>query len=168
MSNDTRKIRIMHVAQAAGGVDRYLRCLVKYLDSNQFENILICSQDFKPEDYKDIADEFETVEMQRSIGGNDLKAAKKIRKLIKKYNPDIVYAHSSKAGAIVRIANIGIKNKCIYNPHGWAFNMQGSKIKQATYTLIEKVMSPFANKIVCISDAEKNLLLINIYVQKKA
>lgn len=159
MSNDTRKIRIMHVAQAAGGVDRYLRCLVKYLDSNQFENILICSQDFKPEDYKDIADEFETVEMQRSIGGNDLKAAKKIRKLIKKYNPDIVYAHSSKAGAIVRIANIGIKNKCIYNPHGWAFNMQGSKIKQATYTLIEKVMSPFANKIVCISDAEKKSAL---------
>lgn len=27
------KIRILHVAQAAGGVDRYIRMLLKYLDS---------------------------------------------------------------------------------------------------------------------------------------
>ena len=26
------KIRILHVAQAAGGVDRYIRMLLKYLD----------------------------------------------------------------------------------------------------------------------------------------
>lgn len=28
------KIKIMHVAQAAGGVDRYLRTLLKYLDKS--------------------------------------------------------------------------------------------------------------------------------------
>ena len=38
--------------------------------------------------------------------------SKKVRKLIKKYVPDIVYAHSSKAGALARIADIGIKNYC--------------------------------------------------------
>ena len=27
-----KKIRILHVAQAAGGVDRYIRMLLKYLD----------------------------------------------------------------------------------------------------------------------------------------
>ena len=27
------KIRILHVAQAAGGVDRYIRMLLKYLDA---------------------------------------------------------------------------------------------------------------------------------------
>ena len=40
------KIRILHVAQAAGGVDRYIRMLLKYLDKDKFENILVCSQDF--------------------------------------------------------------------------------------------------------------------------
>lgn len=44
------KIRILHVAQAAGGVDRYIRMLLKYLDKEKFENILICSQDFHEED----------------------------------------------------------------------------------------------------------------------
>ena len=42
-----KKIKILHVAQAAGGVDRYIRMLLKYLDKEKFENILVCSQDFR-------------------------------------------------------------------------------------------------------------------------
>ena len=85
------KIRILHVAQAAGGVDRYIRMLLKYLDKEKFENILVCSQDFHEEDYKGLLDSFEQIEMTRAIGRTDLKAIKKVRALIKKYNPDIVY-----------------------------------------------------------------------------
>ena len=85
------KIRILHVAQAAGGVDRYIRMLLKYLDKEKFENILVCSQDFHEEDYRGLADSFEQVEMTRAIGGNDLKAIREVRALIKKYNPNIVY-----------------------------------------------------------------------------
>lgn len=149
------KIRILHVAQAAGGVDRYIRMLLKYLDKEKFENILVCSQDFNEEDYKGLVDYFEQVEMTRAIGSNDLKAIKSVRTLIKKYNPDIVYAHSSKAGAIARVADIGFKNHCVYNPHGWAFNMRCSAKKRAVYTAIEKIAAPFCDKIICISDAEK-------------
>lgn len=153
------KIKILHVAQAAGGVDRYIRMLLKYLDKEKFENILVCSQDFHEEDYRDLVDSFEQVEMSRAIGGNDLKAIKAVRALIKKYNPDIVYAHSSKAGAIARVADIGLKNRCVYNPHGWAFNMRCSAKKKAIYTAIEKIAAPFCDKIICISDAEKQSAL---------
>ena len=153
------KIRILHVAQAAGGVDRYIRMLLKYLDKEKFENILVCSQDFHKEDYRDLVDSFEQVEMTRAIGSSDLKAIKEVRALIKKYNPDIVYAHSSKVGAITRVADIGLKNHCIYNPHGWAFNMRCSAKKKAMYTAIEKIAAPFCDKIICISDAEKQSAL---------
>lgn len=153
------KIRILHVAQAAGGVDRYIRMLLKYLDKDKFENVLVCSQDFHEEDYKGLVISFEQIEMTRAIGGNDLKAIKEVRALIKKYNPDIVYAHSSKAGAIARVADIGLKNRCVYNPHGWAFNMRCSAKKKAMYTAIEKVAAPFCDKIICISDAEKQSAL---------
>lgn len=148
-------IRILHVAQAAGGVDRYIRMLLKYLDKDKFENILVCSQDFKKEDYKGLVDTFGQIEMNRAIGVEDLKVIGKVRKLIKRYNPDIVYAHSSKAGAIARVADIGIRNKCIYNPHGWAFNMRCSDKKKKMYTAIEKLAAPFCDKIICISKAEK-------------
>ena len=153
------KIKILHVAQAAGGVDRYIRMLLKYLDKDKFENILVCSQDFRKEDYEGLADAFEQVEMERAIGKNDLKAIGKVRKLIKKYNPDIVYAHSSKAGAIARVADIGLKNYCVYNPHGWAFNMRCSNKKKTMYAAIEKIAAPFCDKIICISDAEKQSAL---------
>ena len=153
------KIRILHIAQAAGGVDRYIRMLLKYLDKEKFENILVCSQDFREEDYKNLVDFFEQVKMDRAIGSNDLKAIGEVRRLIKRYNPDIVYAHSSKAGAIARVADIGLKNHCLYNPHGWAFNMRCSAKKKAMYTAIEKIAAPFCDKIICISDAEKQSAL---------
>lgn len=154
-----KKIRILHVAQAAGGVDRYIRMLLKYLDKEKFENILVCSQDFREEDYKGLVDSFEPIEMTRAIGGNDLKAIKEVRKLIKRYNPDIVYAHSSKAGAIARIADTRFKNSCVYNPHGWAFNMRCAAKKKAMYIAIEKIAALFCEKIICISDAEKQSAL---------
>ena len=65
MENEyNKKIKILHVAQAAGGVDRYLRTLLKYLDKDKFENIVVLSQDFKKEDYKDIADTFISIKME--------------------------------------------------------------------------------------------------------
>lgn len=156
-----KKIRVLHIAQAAGGVDRYLRMLLKYMDREQFENIVVFSQNFNKNDYESIVDGYETVQMYRSIGIYDVKSVFQIRKLIKEYQPDIVYAHSSKAGAVGRLADIGLKNKCIYNPHGWAFNMRCSKIKKLLYTFIEKIAAHFCDKIVCISDAEKQSALEN-------
>lgn len=153
------KIKILHVAQAAGGVDRYIRMLLKYLDKNKFENILVCSHDFQRKNYEGLTDAFEQVEMERAIGKSDIKAMSEVRTLIKKYNPDIVYAHSSKAGAIARVADIGLKNYCVYNPHGWAFNMRCSNMKKAMYAAIEKIAALFCDKIICISDAEKQSAL---------
>ena len=154
-----RKIRILHVVQAAGGVDRYIRMLLKYLDKEEFENIMVCSQDFHKGDYERLADGFEQIKMNRAIGMSDLKSIREVRRRIKKYNPDIVYAHSSKAGAIARVADIGLKNRCVYNPHGWAFNMRCSEKKKMMYTVIEKIAAPFCDKIICISDAEKQSAL---------
>lgn len=156
-----KKIRVLHIAQAAGGVDRYLRMLLKYMDREQFENIVVFSQNFNKNDYESIVDGYETVQMYRSIGIHDVKSVFQIRKLINEYQPDIVYAHSSKAGAVGRLADIGLKNKCIYNPHGWAFNMRCSKRKKFLYTFIEKIAAHFCDKIVCISDAEKQSALEN-------
>lgn len=150
------KTRIMHVAQAAGGVDRYLKMLLKYLDSDTYENVMVCSYDYVRSDYNKLTSNFHHVDMGRAISPKaDLKAILEVRKLIKEENPDIVYAHSSKAGAIARIANIGIKNHCVYNPHGWAFNMKCKRVKQMVYAAIERVLAHFCDTIICISDAEK-------------
>ena len=88
--------------------------------------------------------------------------------MIRKYNPDIIYAHSSKAGALARITNIFQRKFLIYNPHGWAFNMGVSSVKKIMYIYIEKILSLFCNRIIAISEWEKKSALeYNICDEKK-
>ena len=155
-----KRIRVLHVAEAAGGVERYLQTLFKYSDKEQVENILVCSQNYDYKKMKSLADRVIVLKMAHQINpSSDIKVEKALRRIIKQLKPDIVYAHSSKAGALARIADLGLKNKVIYNPHGWAFNMQQSAKKKEMYKWVEKISAHFCDKIVCISDAERESAL---------
>ena len=154
-----KKIRVLHVAEAAGGVERYLETLFKY-SKDQVENILVCSQNYDYKKFKTLADRVIVLRMAHDIeSSSDIKVERTLRRIIKQLKPDIVYAHSSKAGAFARIANLGLNNKVIYNPHGWAFNMQQSAKKKEMYKWVEKISAHFCDKIVCISDAERESAL---------
>lgn len=162
----TKKIKVLHVAEAAGGVEKYLEDLFKYSDSDKFENILICSQNYECQKFKPLVKKIITIKMAHQVDVIlDLKAESTIRKVIQQENPDIVYAHSSKAGALARIANIGINNKVIYNPHGWAFNEDKigvkKQVKHILFKNIEKIETRFTDKIICISSFEKKTALNN-------
>lgn len=155
-----KRIRVLHVAEAAGGVERYLQTLFKYSDKEQVENILVCSQNYDYEKFKRLADRVIVLKMAHDIQpSSDIKVERTLRRIIKQLKPDIVYAHSSKAGAFARIADLGLNNKVIYNPHGWAFNMQQSAKKKEMCKWVEKISAHFCDKIVCISDAEKESAL---------
>lgn len=154
-----KKIRVLHVAEAAGGVERYLETLFKY-SKDQVENILVCSQNYDYKKFKTLADRVIVLRMAHDIEpSSDIKVERTLRRIIRQLKPDIVYAHSSKAGAFARIADLGLNNKVIYNPHGWAFNMQQSAKKKEMYKWVEKISAHFCDKIVCISDAEKESAL---------
>ena len=154
-----RKIRVLHIAEAAGGVERYLETLFKY-SKDQVENILVCSQNYDYKKFKTLADRVIVLRMAHDIEpSSDIKVERTLRRTIKQLKPDIVYAHSSKAGAFARIADLGLNNKVIYNPHGWAFNMQQSAKKKEMYKWVEKISAHFCDKIVCISDAERESAL---------
>ncbi|MGL6345328.1 glycosyltransferase [Agathobacter rectalis] len=147
-------MRVVHVAECVGGVERYLRSLLKY---SSCENIMILSQLYNKSEFEKIADKVEIINMNHNIGVSAIKEAIQVRKKIKNYNPDVVYAHSSIAGAITRMACIGLNIKVIYNPHGWSFNMESNK--KNIFIVLEKIMSRFCDKIICISDAEKESAL---------
>jgi len=153
------KIKVLHVAEAPGGVERYLvTLLTKLKQYKQFEHILVCSDSYNTEKFEGIVSHLERVsDMHNAISAReDLASIRAVRKLIKKYKPDIVYCHSSKAGAIGRIADIGINNKMLYNAHGWSFNMRGTSTKKLKlYEKVEKFLALMTDTIVCISDYER-------------
>ncbi|NFH70314.1 glycosyltransferase family 4 protein [Clostridium botulinum] len=152
------KKKIMHIAQANGGVARYLQMLFKYMDRSKYEQILIYPNEYASEkqDFKNLVDKIELIDMHREINlKNDTISIIQLYKVIKKYDPDLIYVHSSKAGALGRIANSIIKKPIIYNPHGWAFNMNVSNKKKFIYKTVEKVLAKKCDKIIAISDQEK-------------
>lgn len=155
--------RIMHIAEASGGVERYLvTLLTKFRKYSEFEHILVCSDTFDTKKFKGLVLDAVCVStMHNAISAKeDFKSICRVRKLIKHYKPDIVYCHSSKAGAIGRIADIGIRNLLIYNAHGWSFNIKGISSKKVKfYQMIEKILSLFTDKIVCISEYEQKSAL---------
>lgn len=161
------KKRIMHVVQSPGGVERYLVMLLRNMNKSKYEQILVGSYDYHKEDFNGLVDVFEQVDISRNISiKKDARAVISLRKLLSKYKPDILYLHSSKAGAIGRIANFGLKNKLLYNPHGWAFNMECSQNKKILYRWVEKLLAPMTDKIIAISDFEKQSAVENKICQQ--
>ena len=131
---------------------------LKNFKNENYENILIVSQDYeeKLEKFKDIVKDIYVIQMTREIKINqDLKSIFEVRKLLKKIKPDILYLHSSKAGAYGRIAMLfNHRTKILYNAHGWYFNADMNSKKKKIIALIEKILAVRTDKIINISQSE--------------
>lgn len=150
-------MKIAHIAECAGGVERYLQMLIPLLKEKGVEQCIICSQNYTKSSFEGIVDEFYQIEMYQSFSPVVVgKTIWRIRQIIKKEKPDIIYCHSSFGGTLGRLASIGLGAKVVYNPHGWSFNDQHvSVIKRKIYAFIEKCLSPLTDIYVAISQFEK-------------
>lgn len=152
------KKKVVHIAQSAGGVAEYLYMFLKNWKNEAYENILIVSQDYKEQldRFKPYVTNIYTVPMVREVEAkNDIKSILEIKKIFRQIKPDIVYLHSSKAGAIGRIAlAFNFRTKILYNAHGWYFNAQISDKKKRIFALIEKMLALKTDKIINISKSE--------------
>lgn len=148
--------KILHIAQSAGyGVTAYVEALIKALRNDSLCQELLGSEYYNQTKFRSIVDKLICIRMDRNITKNDFKTIIECRKIIRKEVPDIVYCHSAKAGIYGRIACFGTKTKVIYNPHGWAFNMRCSRLKKLFYGCVESFFSYFTDRIIAISDYEK-------------
>ena len=118
-------IRILHIAECAGGVERYLQMLLPRLESRGLKQFFICSKNYNPKSYERMVDGVDQMDLKKTFSPFQIiKKVSAIRKVIKQVKPDILYCHSSFAGGLGRMAAIGLHCKVVYNPHGWAFNIQ--------------------------------------------
>lgn len=121
----SHKISIMHIAECAGGVERYLMMLLPLLRNEGFDQSLVCSQNYDKEKFSNIVSSLKQTEMSQTFSPIEVfKKVRVLRKYIKAMHPNIIYCHSSFAGGLGRLASIGMHCKVVYNPHGWAFNIQ--------------------------------------------
>ena len=150
-----------------GGTQEYIKMLLKYLDRDKYEITVICHGETY-EELKKLGYNVHYVEMVRSISIlKDLMSLKNVLSYLKNNKIDIVYSHSSKGGVIGRIAAGLLNIPNLYNPHGWSFNMKISNRKKYFYTLVEKIVSKFADRIIMISEAEYNDAFLRGIISKK-
>lgn len=96
------------------------------------------------------------LDMQRSIGLNDFSTAIRLRALLRKFGPfDVVHGHSSKGGALVRLAGWGLNSRTIYTPHAFiTLNPKISSLKRRAYIAIERILAGLGDRIICVSEEE--------------
>ena len=149
-------MKITHIVECAGGVERYLEMLVPRLKDKGINQALVCSHSVNTDKLKGSVDKCYVTDMRQTFNPIAvIKVIKQVRKAISKSKPDTVYCHSSFAGVFGRLAAIGTHCKVVYNPHGWAFNMKNtSSIKLEVFKIMEQALAHATNKVVCISQAE--------------
>lgn len=166
------KKKIIYVAQSAGGVAEYLYMFFQNMTNSHYNHILIVSEDYKEQiqRFKSLVNKVYIVPMKRDISlKSDVMAIQKLKEIFKQENPDIVYLHSSKAGAIGRIALLfNFKVKILYNAHGWYFNADMNEKKKKIFAFIEKILAIKTDKIINISrDEYQSAVQYNIANTKK-
>lgn len=149
-----------------GGPTYNAAYLTKYLEEKGFETKLVggVSQESEANSMfilNQLGIEAEIIpEMHRSLNLiNDRKAYIKINEIIKKYKPDIVHTHASKAGTLGRLAAIQQKVPVILHTfHGHVFHSYFSGAKTSIFRKIEQYLASKSTKIIAISNKQKQEL----------
>jgi glycosyltransferase involved in cell wall biosynthesis len=96
----------------------------------------------------------------RSVG-TVLTLIRAIRREIAAFAPDVVHAHSSLAGGLVRLLyGWGYPSfRIVYCPHGWAFDRRALPFKNRLLEQIERNLEHAADRIVVISAHERDAAL---------
>ncbi len=158
-------IKVFEVVECGGpgGTGEQVAAVCNGLDPQRFEVSLVYAvRAGSPEEYRakcrGAKHAYHVPEMTREIApGMDAAALRKLHALFAQHTPDVVHAHSSKAGVLARAAakSAGIKT-VFYSPHGYGFLMQDrSKASRALYRMVEKAAARFGETIaVSPSEAE--------------
>ncbi|HEX4865226.1 MAG TPA: glycosyltransferase, partial [Acidimicrobiales bacterium] len=91
--------------------------------------------------------EVDHVQMRRnSVDPRNLWSIVQLRRLIRRVDPSLVHAHSSIAGALVRLANLPPAVPVIYTPNGLTTERVGRAV--------ERALAGLASRLVAVSESE--------------
>ncbi len=84
----------------------------------------------------------------------DWRAVARLRALLRQLRPDLVHAHSSKAGMLTRLAARHTGVPVVYTPHYLACEMVVSAPLRALYRALERRTAPWCARLIAVSQAE--------------
>lgn len=150
---DVAEMRILHVAQpVVGGVAVVTQQLVSAGVERGYDVTFAGPHTPSLRTMLGPAISYEHVDMRRQPGPRDLGGVLRIRHLMT--SADVVVAHSSKAGALCRLAGLTMRARpaLVFMPHGWSW-LAGGRVA-GLYTWLERALGPACDAIVAVSEQE--------------
>ena len=91
---------------------------------------------------------------------NDIRALGPVWRALRKFQPDLVSAHSTKAGYAARLlcTLLGVK-PVLFTAHGWAFTEGRSEGARRWLARAERLAARVTSKIICVSEHDRELAL---------
>ncbi len=94
---------------------------------------------------------------ERRTAGAQLRAGASLRRLVKRWSPDVVHLHSSFAGAVGTFA-LGRRQPTVYTPHAYAFTRAGDgAARRLAYRAVEAAVARRCHLVGAVSHAEAEL-----------
>jgi len=158
-------MRILYVVTSAGfgGASMNVLLLMKYMVSKGHTVGLVSANE------KRLISEAENLGVKVFVNPyfvrrlhplNDLRAFIPVYRAIKEFKPDLIHAHSTKAGIIVRFwAGLLNFKPVIFTAHGWAFTEGRKYWKRWILAQMEKLAGFATTKIICVSEHDRELAL---------
>ena len=164
-------MKVLHIITRmnTGGPAVFLDHLTKFMADLGTKSIIAYGYcESNETDYTDThklnADLIKVKSLHRSLSPiSDIRSFFQLRKIIKTQKPDLVNTHTSKAGALGRLAarSAGKKIPVVHTFHGHLIYGYFPKYKIFVLTLIEKNLARFTDAFACITketqDSLKNL-----------
>ena len=153
---------VLQVAEATiGGVRRHLRDLLLGLADAGWQVSVACARRRDPGFAHDVdvfrargLNVFDVPMVRRPAPWGDLAAVRRLGAVIRACRPDVIHAHSTKAGLIARLAARRGNLPVCYTPHGFAFGMQVPVPLAWVYREVERLAIPLTSRLIAVSRAE--------------
>lgn len=164
-----RRIKIAHVAHSVGGVDVYIRLILKNIDPEKFETIVMHGANDTQNAFYDAQDQkiqnFTTSIIRNISPIKDLSAIIDTYRVLKREKPDVIHSHSAKGGIIGKVVGGLLGIRVFYTPHAFSFLSSSNKIKRQVFLIIEKFFVTKNCLLVATSNSEKEQALKTVGYQ---
>ncbi|MFE7645627.1 glycosyltransferase [Streptomyces phaeoluteigriseus] len=146
--------RVLHLTQPVdGGVARVVTDLARAQLAAGLHVTVACPDSALAEDLRSLGADVRRWEASRAPGPSLPGEVRRLGRVLDAVRPDLVHAHSAKAGLAGRLAVRG-RIPTVFQPHAWSFEAVGG----ATAALAlrwERFGARWADRLVCVSEAER-------------
>ncbi|MFF5855738.1 glycosyltransferase [Streptomyces sp. NPDC012751] len=146
--------RVLHLAQPVdGGVARVVRDLARAQLAAGLRVTVACPDGTLAADLRAPGADVRHWRAGRSPGPGLPGEVRRLARLIDEVRPELVHAHSAKAGLAARLAVRG-RVATVFQPHAWSFEAVGG-LTGSLALHWERWGARWADRVVCVSEAER-------------